>query len=232
MKTKELLSSWGITFEAVNVESDSSASKVLEHLGISLVPVLVQGDRVFQGWDPKGLAKFLGVEYTEATPLSPQELAGRLDRILEAAQRALLQVPPERLSMKTPNRDRTVRDLTYHLFRLSLAYWDSMETRHYPEAWLQETAPADMTDGSAIAEYGQRVRQRLADWWKQPEAYEGVIHTYYGIQTAHELLERTVWHAAQHLRQLYTLIEDTGETVQDPLTKADFRGLPLPSGLW
>jgi len=232
LKTKELLSSWGIAFEAVNVESDPSASKVLERLGISLVPVLVQGDRVFQGWDPKGLARFLGAEYTDAAVFSPQELAGRLDRILEAAQHVLSQVPPERLTMKTPNCDRTVRDLAYHVFRLSLAYRDSAETRNYPAAWLQETPPVEMADGSTIAEYGQRVRERLADWWKRPDAYEGAVHTYYGIQTAHELLERTVWHAAQHLRQLYTLLKDMGVTPQDPLNEADFQGLPQPKELW
>jgi hypothetical protein len=227
-----LLSSWAIAHQAINVEADPSALLELQRLKISTVPALVQGDRAFHGWNPEELARFLGVEYAPATPLPPEKLALLLSRILEATQRAILQVPREKLSVTVPGRDRSVRDLGYHLFRLSLAYRDALETQSYPEAWLQETPPANFSDGAAIADYGRRVRDRLDDWWLRPNACKGVVNTYYGTQTAHELLERTVWHAAQHLRQLYALLEQMGEVPQDPLTAADFQGLPLPRELW
>ena len=216
----------------MDLEADPSALEELKRLGISLVPALLDGDRAFHGWNPKELAKFLGVNYAEGTPLPPAALARLLDKILEAAQRAMLQMPPERLGMTVPNRRRSVRGLGYHLFRLSVAYPGALETRCFPEAWLQETAPASLLDGAGIARYGQTVRDCLDDWWHRSDACEGVVRTYYGSQTAHELLERTVWHAAQHLRQLYALLERMGEVPQDPLTTADFQGLPLPKELW
>ena len=52
------------------------------------------------------------------------------------------------------------------------------------------------------------------------------------VDAAGELLERTVWHAAQHLRQLYALLELMGLEPSNPLTEADFRGLPLPKEVW
>ena len=45
-------------------------------------------------------------------------------------------------------------------------------------------------------------------------------------------MERTVWHAAQHLRQLAALLEAAGATPADRLTDADAAGLPLPREIW
>ena len=76
------------------------------------------------------------------------------------------------------------------------------------------------------------VRERLKEWFKLPGVYEDGVTTYCGYQTAHELLERTVWHAAQHLRQLYVFLTWMGEKPINPLTDAEFKGLPLPEKIW
>jgi hypothetical protein len=134
--------------------------------------------------------------------------------------------------MKSPDRDRTLRNLGYHIFRLSLAFRDGMADRRFPQEWLEEMAPPEIRDGAAIARYGQIVRESLADWFRRPGAWEGVVETYYGPQTGDELLERTTWHAAQHLRQLYALLEMMGVVPDRPLAETDFDGLPLPKALW
>ncbi|MBZ5539875.1 MAG: hypothetical protein LAN61_05065 [Acidobacteriia bacterium] len=227
-----MLSSWGIPFDAINVEGNPSSLQELERRGLRLVPVLTDGERFFHGWNPKELARFVGVEHREAKRLETAELACRLLRILAAAERAILEVPPKGLKVKVPNRDRTVCDLAFHLFRLSLAYRDAVETRYFPESWLQETAPPEMHDGAALARYGEGVRKQLTAWWTRTDISQDNIVTYYGCQTGPELLERTVWHAAHHLRQLYALIEGMGSMPKDPLANADFEGLPLPHQLW
>ena len=58
------------------------------------------------------------------------------------------------------------------------------------------------------------------------------MKVYYGPQSGHDLLERTTWHAAQHLRQLYALAERLGITPPGPLPTDAFQGLPLPDALW
>jgi len=200
--------------------------------GVRSVPAVITGGRAFYGWNPAGLAEFMGVAYAVPERLSPGELAERLDRILEAALRAMGQVPPEHLGMMAPDRARSVRDLGYHVFRISLAYRQALEQNYLPKEWLQEGAPPDIPDGPAIAQYGRKVREQMAEWLARPEGCRGTVMTYYGPQTAHELLERTAWHAAQHLRQLYLFLERMGVTPDRPLTDDDYQGLPLPKEIW
>jgi hypothetical protein len=226
-----LLASWGIAFEAVDVEAVPAARDDLVRLGVPAVPAVVVGDRAVHGWNPRAVAALVGARY-EAERLPPAELARRLDRVLDAAARAMRQVPPEHLEMTHPGRDRSVRQLGYHVFRLSLAFRDAMRERRLPKAWLGEDAPAALADGPAVAAYGERARAELAAWLARPGAWDGVVETYYGPQSGHELLERTVWHAAQHVRQLHALLGRMGVTPDMPLTAADLAGLPLPADVW
>lgn len=214
------------------MEGNPVALEDLRSLGVTLVPAVAVGPRVVHGWNPKGVAELVGVAYAEPERLSPAELATRLDTILAAAQRAIRQVPHDKLGMKSPDRDRPVRQLGYHIFRLSLAFRDAVAEGRLPEAWLQEEVPPKITDGTAIARYGQTVREQLGEWLARPGSSQGVVNTYYGAQRSAELLERTVWHAAQHLRQLYAFLEMMGIEPDQPLGDEAFKGLPLPDALW
>ena len=229
-----MLSSFGVAFEAVNVEGNPAALKELERLGVALVPAVAVADQVVHGWNPKGVAELVGVEYAEPVRLQPVELLDRLDRVLAASQRAIRQVPTDKLEFKPPQRDRTIRQLGYHVFRLSVAFPLAVEQNRLPEEWLTEPAPRSLKDGDAIARYGEGVRARLKEWYHAApaESFDWVVDTYYGPQTTWGLLERTTWHAAQHLRQLYALLEMLGVAPDRPMTDADFTGLPLPKALW
>jgi hypothetical protein len=229
-----LLSSFGVPFDPVNVEGNPAARTELDRLGIPQVPAVAVGDRVVHGWNPRGVAELLGVPYAEPERLQPVELVDRLDRILAAAQVAIRQVPTDGLETKSPDRDRTVRQLGYHLFRLCAAFPVAVEQQRLLEEWLTELAPPFLRDGDAIARYGEGVRRRLKEWYHEApaESLGWTIETYYGPQTVWELLERTTWHAAQHLRQLWALLEMLGITPERRLSDAEFRGLPLPASLW
>ena len=56
-KTKELLSSWGVTFEGVDVEAHPERKRELEPHGVPRVPATIHGDRAVHGWNPKALAE-------------------------------------------------------------------------------------------------------------------------------------------------------------------------------
>ena len=73
----------------MNVEAKPEAIQDLARHGIRAVPAVIVGDRAFHGWNPQRLAQFVGVEYSQPERLSSSELAGHLDRILQAAQRAI-----------------------------------------------------------------------------------------------------------------------------------------------
>ena len=52
--------------------------------------------------------------------------------------------------------------------------------------------------------------------------------TYFGSQTLHQVLERAVWHSAQHARQLMMVLQGLGISPDGPLAEEDLAGLPMP----
>lgn len=193
---------------------------------------MVVGDRAVHGWNPQGVAELVGVSYDDQRRLSLDELTGRLDGILVAALRAIRQVPDDQLPLKTPGRDRTVHQLGYHIFRVAQSYADAREQGFLSDQWFDEKPPAELGNAAQLAIHGETVRQRLAAWLQGDDVFAGEVNTYYGAQAAAELFERTVWHTAQHLRQLYALLDMMGIEPDDPLSAEDFDGLPLPQNVW
>ena len=223
-------------------------------MGIARVPAVTVGDRGAHGWNPPAYAALLGIPYSEAVKLPPTELAKRLDIVLDTTQQLMRIVPERHLNWRPPERNRTLRNLGYHVFRLSLAFVDAMDLGEFPDdrskddgrreavgprpssgkSWLLDQAPDDLRDGQDIARYGALVRGRIGGWFEgaAPSEFERVIKVYYGPQSGHDLLERTVWHAAQHLRQLYALAERLEIAPPVPMPVDAFEGLPLPDALW
>lgn len=227
-----MLSSWNLPFQAIDTEVWTVAVKDLERLGIPRPPAVVVGERAVSGWNPKGIAALVGREYSEPEKLTPEELTRLLDLILAAAQRAVCQFSPEQLKIRPPGRDRDICHLGFHIFRVALAYPDAREHGGLSAEWYEEKPPAEMKSGEAIARFGQTVRAHLAQRLQQANAFSGEVDTYYGRQTAPDFFERTVWHAAQHLRQLYAMLKDMGITPQDPLPESELKALPLPEQVW
>lgn len=221
-----------MSFDSVDIEAEPAGRAELKRLGVPAVPAVVTTGGVVHGWNPDALAELVGVRYESARRLSPTALAERLDRVLAAAGRVVQAVASEHLRLQHPGRDRSLHQLAYHLFRLSLAYRDAILERRLPETWLQEMAPAGLPDGIALAGYGTAVRAALRAWLGTEVATVGTVETYYGAQSAHELLERTVWHAAQHLRQIHALLEDAGAPPREPLDPSLLERLPLPESVW
>ena len=204
----------------------------LRRHGITRVPAVIAGSRTVHGWNPAAVADLVGMTYDDGLVLPLPELQARLGAILQAAQRAALQVPAKYMHMRTPGRDRSVFQLAYHLFRVGQAYRDAMEQGRLPEAWFEEQPPPNIPDMVAIAQYGERVRKGLHDWQGRSGAFDGTVETYYGPQQAAVFFQRTVWHTAQHLRQLYDLLDQMGVTPEAPLASEVFAGLPLPQSVW
>ena len=80
--------------------------------------------------------------------------------------------------------------------------------------------------------YGETVRQRLRAYFTRPGWCDGQVSTYYGPQSAPEFMERTTWHTAQHLRQIYWFLDEMRVAKDAPLTDADLEGLPFPKEVW
>jgi hypothetical protein len=201
---------------------------------VSLVPAVIHEGRIAHGWNPAAYATLLGVPYADSTRLPPRVLAGRLDRILECNEALMRATADEHFAWKPPERDRTVGNLGFHVFRLALAFIDGMDRGEFPEGWLQESIPADLDSGPAVARYGALVRGRIAGWFDgaADDEFARIVKVYYGPQSGHDLLERTTWHAAQHLRQLFHLADRRAIPTPGRLPTELFEGLPLPKEMW
>jgi hypothetical protein len=216
------------------VQADAAGRAEMERLGVPRAPAVALGDRVVHGWNPDGYAALLGVEYRAPKRFTPAELASRLDRVLESGQRLIEGFDARQMDHVPAERKRTVRDLAFHAFRVGLSFIDAADRGELPESWFEERAPAELVAGGDVARYGALVRARLSGWFQGAggDEFTRTIQTYYGPQAADELLERTTWHAGQHVRQLYVLADRLGVTPPAPLPAEALAGLPLPDAIW
>jgi len=121
------------------------------------------------------------------------------------------------------------------VFQIPVAFLD-MEDTGETLAYEKMVAPPpdDMVTSAAIAGFGDRVHKRFKAWADKTsgEDFSIRVQTYFGATTRHEMLERTVWHSAQHVRQVGSLLSQAGGTPEKSLTAADIKGLPLTEKIW
>lgn len=207
----------------------------LRALGARSVPIVSRGGRFAFAQVIKDVVDFLGLDDDTLPQLSPTELAQRYMHVLDTAIRLTRQMPNELLANVLPNRPRTWLVLMHHLFQIPVAFLDMEETgARLTYEKLTTPPPESMCTSEAVAQFGERVRERFERWWHsvQGQDFEKQVEPYFGKTSRHELLERTVWHSTQHVRQLASLLEQAGVNVDNPLTNDDIRGLPLTQKVW
>ena len=98
---------------------------------------------------------------------------------------------------------------------------------------MEDASPSIRT-ADDIARYGEAVLARARRWWSAypDHSCQAGMETYFGEHPVHVVLERTVWHPAQHTRQLMLILETLGLSPDRPLSAADLAGLPLPEKAW
>jgi hypothetical protein len=220
----------------VDVLNDPGGRELLlEKYGLRKVPVLAKGDQYAFGQMLEPFAKFAGVSPTAAQGLSPEQLYRKYEIVFAAAQRYARQFPVERLSERViAHRERPIRTLTYHVFRIGESFLETWNGAEYSVKIADNEPPDAMKTGDDIAQYGASVWKRYEAWWTGVEdrSLSRILKTYYGDVPAAKLFERVTWHSAQHCRQLVAVLERMGISPDRPLTPADLAGLPLPERLW
>ncbi len=233
LRVKEFLAGQGIEFESIDVHNDAHGRDQLEELGVRTVPVVALAGRYTLAQSIHDVVKFLDLKTSLADPLPPAELVVRLDLILRAATRYVRQFSPAQLAATFRNRDRTVAALAFHVFRVAEMGWEATQGMELHFGSFDDLPPPEW-GAEAIVRFGDSVRSRLAQWWREEtdQTLQYRVPTYYGQRTMHEVLERTTWHAAQHTRQLMLILESHGIAPDQPLMAEDLAGLPLPEAVW
>lgn len=235
VKVKEFLTERGIPYEAIDVSAQPEAMHDLRSFGIKSVPVVARGEQFVLAQALEDVARFVGTTFT-ADRLPPQALVDKWLNVLRAAQRHALQLPQACLHERAVSgRDRSIRELAYHVYQVPEAFLRAVQDGVADMAAVFDApAPAEVATAHDIALYGRGVTRRIERWWAAlpDKSCRQTVTTYYGERSLHELLERCTWHSAQHARQIIAVLERLNVEPEPRLTAEDYAGLPLPLGLW
>lgn len=235
LRTKEFLAKNGVDYESINVHGNPEGMEELRKLGARSVPIVARGDRFVFAQTIGDVIEFLGLDVRPQERLSPEELMRKMELVLTAAARFIRQIPAAELDKTFRNRNRPIRVLAHHVFRIVEGFLESMQDGRELtyERIMQDAGPALRT-GEDIARYGEGVLARARQWWGgyPDRSCQNAMDTYFGKHPVHVVLERTVWHPAQHTRQLMLILETLGIGPERPLSAADLAGLPLPEKAW
>ena len=217
--------------------NDAGGRDRLLKFGVRNVPVVAKGENYVFGQNLEDVAEFVGLQGTGHTPLPPEELMARWLTVLRVSQGLVRQLPDDKILERViPNRDRAIRLLAHHVFRIGEAFLETAIDGVDYAVQHANVPPKDGTfmTGPELAGYGEDVTRRLEQWWGglADKSCTQTLPTYYGPQPMHALLERSTWHSAQHARQLAHVLERYGITPERPLRAEELAGLPLPERLF
>jgi hypothetical protein len=219
----------------VNIAFSREARERLTAHGLDSVPAVCLGDDCVPGGDLEAIASLLRLDYTPAAMLTPSQLYERFMFVLDAAQRYFRQASSVGLSMKSPDRDRSFRELAMHITLIPTAFVTAYDTNEFPNTLFREENVDPKLNGDDLARLLAQSQAVLREWWQtsgHEDPFDRVLETYWGAHTLHEAFERETWHSAQHTRQVIMFLEMLGVVPDRPLSSEDLQGLPMPEGVW
>ncbi len=200
-------------------------------LGFRTVPVTAIGDRTISGFNPNQLSEALQLGVKVAAR-DPAETIPLLGRVLDAVQRAVGQMPDDRLDWTAPDRDRPMREFAYHIFLM---------VRNTIRAFSIGAAPSGSdTEGRSynsfreIAEFGGTIIDEFKVWSANPDldALRAPVPDGAEGRKGAEQLDLVAGHSVQHMRQLYFVLEEFGAAVNDRLPDSELPPEYVLTILW
>jgi glutaredoxin len=235
VRIKEFLSGLGIEYQSINVSAVPEAMEELLEMGVRTVPVVARGKEYVFAQELADVSQFIGRK-VDFRRLAAPALMEKWLHVLAAAQRHVLQLPAARLGERaTPGRDRSIRDLAYHIYQVPDSFLQAVQNGVKDLTSVYNAPPPKSVQSVGhIRDYGSSIEKKLRSWWEAApdKACKGTLEVYYGTQPLHHVLERCTWHSAQHARQIIAVLEGFGIRVDGPLGEKDYAGLPMPAGMW
>ena len=229
LRMKEFVEATGLPYVAINVDQEPERADKLKEHGLR-VPTLCVGDACVNGVKLADVAALLGVDYDPPRMLTPEELVDRYNVVIDALCRYIDQIPADSGGFTLPNRDRDLWHLAGHAGCTMRVFLGKYDDEAY-DGFFDDIEPRQLRDSASLIAYARETQRLVNEWWQRDghdDPLETVVTMYWGPRTLHEALEREVWHAAQHTRQIMLMLERLGVEVDRPLTADQLAGLPLP----
>ena len=194
-----------------------------------------KGDKYVFAQVIRDVIEFLELDDDPTPELTPEVLAERYTEILNIAVSLVQQFPDVSLDNELPNRPRSWKVLLHHVFQIPKAFLDHEEkSQEYTYELMTEAPPERLKTSEDICIFGKDINERFIFWWEESidSDFSKQVPTYFGMTTRHGLLERTVWHSTQHIRQLQSLLENLKIKPRVIISKEQLEGLPLTYEIW
>src|SRR6185437_2987767 len=116
------------------------------------------------------------------------------------------------------DRERPVRDLSSHVFQIAEGFLQTAATGLAVTRAFQNSPRAEIVTRADLVTYVDRIVDRYSAWLGSggPDTIPDRLPTYYGEQRAYAVVERAVWHSAQHARQIDAIAAGVGFEYQIP----------------
>jgi glutaredoxin len=233
LNTKEFLEKRAVPYESVNCVESPTAREELAAVGLRGLPVVRKGKRFCYVQSLDVVAEFLDLPRGNRRLLSKEELIERWVTILEAARGIVTSFTPDELARRaTKAKPRTVLVLSSHVYQIPEIFIRIFEEGLVEFEELQNKSRADIVTRDDLLAFIERTMTTFHDWRARRGAASipETVMTYYGEQPSYRVLERAVWHSAQHVRQLDTVAAGLGGEF---LVSRDlYQDLPMPERLW
>ena len=233
LKAKEFVASLGVAFESLNVRENPDALEEIMAAGLRGVPVVRKGDKFVYAQSLDDLAALFGTTRKQSS-LPKQVLVDRWVDIQEKARVVIESFDATALDQKLAARGphATIKELAEHAFQVIESFLRQVEDDTIDARAIYLHPDETIRTRQDLLNYVDGIQREYATWRANggPEAMPARLNTHYGNQLSDRVLERGVWHMAQHARQLDHLAADMGGALRIPA--ALYEGLPLPESLW
>ena len=129
--------------------NDVGGREKLLALGVRSVPVVARGAQFVFAQNIEDVAEFVGLQGGDHAPLPPAQLIWKWLKVLRAVQRYMRQMPDARLGERViDNRDRSIRVMGHHVFRICEAF---LETAAERAEYSAQAANAEAASGTCMS---------------------------------------------------------------------------------
>ena len=206
--------------------------------GIKAVPVtVIDNDEVIIGYYPRKLIPALNLDVELDLSGKTSWLATKYDAILQATNRATIQLTGEQLQQSVSWRPETLRDTIMHILSFPELAWRSHEHGSMSTEDMRACKESlrHIVKAEAMVEYGDSVRRDITSFLNSGnnDAFDRVVPAHYGGEvTVVELLNIILSHSTHHLKQVYWFMEtELGVKPEQPASADDLEGIVTPEVL-
>ena len=206
--------------------------------GVKAAPVtVIDNNELIIGYYPRKLIPALNLDVELDLSSKTSWLATKYDAILQATNRATLQLNEEQLQQTVSWRPETLRDTIMHILSFPELAWRSHEHGSMSTEDMRACKESlqHIVDPEEMVEYGDNVRQEIASFLNSgnDDAFDRVVPAHYGGEvTVVELLNIILSHSTHHLKQVYWFMETAlGVQPEQRASADDMEGIVTPEAL-